>query len=174
MNNLTSTIEATLDTTFDTTLYPADIAQMSIAQLAALPPAQKLEIHTNLDQAMDWLKKARSKFDAALNQRYGERARAALQDKGQDFGTVHINDGFLSIKFELPKKVSWDQQQLAHIAQRILNSGEKVESYMEAKLTVSETRFTNWPPAMQEQFIGARTVAPGKPAFTLSLDGEAA
>ena len=60
MNDLTPTQE--------TTLYPADIAQMSMAQLAALSPAQKLEIHTNLDQAMDWLKKARSRFDTALDQ----------------------------------------------------------------------------------------------------------
>ena len=39
MNDLTPTQE--------TTLYPADIAQMSMAQLAALSPAQKLEINTN-------------------------------------------------------------------------------------------------------------------------------
>ena len=166
MNDLTPTQE--------TTLYPADIAQMSMAQLAALSPAQKLEINTNLDQAMDWLKKARSRFDTALDQCYGERARAALHDDGRDFGTAHINDGFLSIKFELPKKVSWDQKQLAQIAERILAAGEKVESYLEVKLTVSETRFTHWPPAMQEQFSGARTVASGKPAFTLSLDQEVA
>lgn len=50
----------------DITIFPADIAEMSVSQLAALPPAQKAEIDKNLDAAIDWLKKARTKFDAAL------------------------------------------------------------------------------------------------------------
>ena len=47
----------------DITIFPADIAEMSVSQLAALPPAQKHEIDKNLDAAIDWLKKARTKFD---------------------------------------------------------------------------------------------------------------
>lgn len=39
----------------DLTIYPADIAEMSVGQLAALPAAQKAEISRNLDQSMDWL-----------------------------------------------------------------------------------------------------------------------
>lgn len=100
----------------DLTIFPADIAEMSVSQLAALPPEQKAEIDKNLDAAIDWLKKARTKFDAALDQCYGEQARAALRESGRDFGTAHISDGPLHLKFELPKKVSWNQQQLAEIA----------------------------------------------------------
>ena len=44
----------------DLTLYPADIAAMSVGQLAALPPAQKAEISRNLDEALAWLKQARA------------------------------------------------------------------------------------------------------------------
>ena len=125
-----------------------------------------------LDAAIDWLKKARTKFDAALDQCYGEQARAALRESGRDFGTAHISDGPLRLKFELPKKVSWNQQQLTEIAERIVASGEKVEGYLDIKLSVSESRFTNWPPALQQQFAAARTVDSGKPSFTLSLDSE--
>ena len=156
----------------DITLFPADIAAMSVSQLAALPAAQKAEIDKNLDEALDWLKKARTKFDAALDAAYGEQARTALRDSGRDFGTVHIDDGALHIKFELPKKVIWNQQQLAEIAERIVASGEKVEGYLDVKLSVPESRFTNWPPALQQQFAIARVVEPGKPSFTLSLDSE--
>lgn len=158
----------------DMTIFPADIAQMSISQLAALTPAQKLEVHTNLDQALDWLKKARIRFDAALEQCYGEQSRAILRESGHDFGTAHTSDGPLHIKFELPKKVSWDQKQLGEIAQRIVSSGEKVEGYLEVKLTVSETRFAKWPPALQQQFAAARTVNAGKAGFTLTLENEEA
>lgn len=54
----------------------------------ALPAAQKAEIDKNLDDAIDWLKKARIKFDAALDAAYGEQARTALRDSGRDFGTA--------------------------------------------------------------------------------------
>lgn len=155
----------------DLTLFPADIAEMSESQLAALPPAQKHEVGQNLDAAIDWLKKARAKFDAALEQCYGERARAALRESGRDFGTVHISDGPLHIKFELPKKVSWHQKQLAEIAKRITASGDRVEDYLDIRLSIPESRYTNWPLALQQQFAATRTVDAGKPSFTLSIDG---
>jgi hypothetical protein len=66
----------------DLTIFPADIAEMSVSQLAALPPEQKAEIDKNLDAAIDWLKKARTKFDAALDAAYGEQARAARGQGG--------------------------------------------------------------------------------------------
>ena len=144
----------------DLTIFPVDIAEMSVSQLAALPPAQKREVDKNLDAAIDWLKKARTKFDAALE-----------RESGRDFGTAHISDGPLHIKFELPKKVSWNQKQLGEIAERIVASGEKVEGYLDVKLSVSESRYINWPPALQQQFAAARTVDSGKPSFTLSTDG---
>lgn len=158
----------------DITLLPADIAAMSVAQLAALAPQQKLEIDRNINEAQAFLKKVRVKLDAALEQTYGQQARAALRESGRDFGTTYVNDGPLQVKFELPKKVSWDQKQLAEIAERIAAAGEKPSSYMDVKLSVSESRFTNWPPALQQQFAPARTVDGGKPDFTLSFDGEPA
>jgi hypothetical protein len=154
----------------DLTIFPADIAEMSVSQLAALSPMQKQEICTNLDAAIDWLKKARTKFDAALDQCYGEQARAALRESGRDFGTAHISDGPLRIKFELPKKTTWNQDMAREIAARIAASGDKVEHYFDIKFSVPESRYTNWPPALQQQFAAARTVGAGKPSFTLSID----
>jgi hypothetical protein len=155
----------------DLTVFPADLAKMSVSQLANLPPAQLVEADANLDHLIDWAKKTRIKLDAALDQRFGEQGRTALRDSGRDFGTAHISDGPLHIKFELPKKVSWNQKQLGEIAERIVASGEKVEGYLDVKLSVSESRYINWPPALQQQFAAARTVDSGKPSFTLSTDG---
>lgn len=156
----------------DLTVFPADLADMSMSQLTNLPPAQLVEADANLDHLIDWAKKTRTKLDAALDQRYGEQGRTALRDSGRDFGTTHISDGPLHIKFELPKKVSWNQKQLAEIAERIVSSGEKIEAYIDVKLAVSESRYINWPPALQQQFAAARTVETGKPSFTLNLDSE--
>ncbi len=156
----------------DLTIYPTDIAEMSLNQLAALPPEQKHEIYTNLNAAIAWLKLARTKFDAALDQCYGEQARAALRESGRDFGTAHISDGPLHIKFELPKKVTQNKEKLAVIAERIVASGERVQDYMDVDYSVSETRFNSWPPALKEQFAATRTVNPGKASFSLAFDQE--
>jgi hypothetical protein len=157
----------------DLTIFPVDIAEMSVSQLAQLPSAQKLEVDANLDKAIAWLKQARVKFDAALIQCYEELAKAALLESGRDFGTAHIQDSALHIKFELPKKITWDQKQLGEIAERVVASGEQVKSYIDVKLSVSESRYANWPPALQQQFATARTVEAGKPTFTLTIDEEA-
>ncbi len=77
-------------------------------ELASLPPVQKAEISRNLNEAQDWLKAARAKFDAALDAAYGEQARVALRESGRDFGTTHVSDGPLRISFELPRRVSWN------------------------------------------------------------------
>lgn len=156
----------------DLTVFPADIAEMSIAQLACLPAQQLYEIDTNLDQAIAWLKSARTKVDTALEQRFGAQGREALRDTGRDFGTAHLKADGLHVKFELPKKVSWDQKKLKAIAERIVASGEAVESYLDVKLAVPESRYTNWQPALQQQFADARTVEAGKPTFELSSDQE--
>ena len=156
----------------DLTILPADIAAMSVAQLAALPPAQKAEISRNIDEALAWLKQARAKLDAALEIAYGEQARAARLSAGKDFGVVHLTDGPVRVTVEVPKRVSWDQEQLATIAQRIAAAGERVEDYVNIEFSISESRFNNWPPALREQFAAARTVKPGKTTFRLALLSE--
>jgi hypothetical protein len=156
----------------DLTVFPAHLNELSVGQLSSLPHLQLHEVDTNLEQLIDWAKKARTKVDAALEQRYGEQARKDLTDSGRDVGTTHLTDGPLRIRFELPKRVSWDQKQLGVIAERIVAAGERVQDYMDVDLSVSELRFNNWPPALKEQFAQARTVKPGKPSYRLALAQE--
>ena len=158
----------------DLTIFPADLAAMSTAQLVALPITDFVAAERNVDEATAYLKQLRAKLDAAKLQRYGEQARSALRDSGRDFGTAHVSDGALHVKYELPKKVTWSQTILKEMAERIAASGDKVEDYIDIKLSVSESRYTNWPQALQEQFAAARTVEEGKPTITLTLDGGAA
>lgn len=155
------------------TLYPADLASMTVAQLAAAPIRDFLEVERNVDEAIAFLKPQRAKLDAAKLQRFGEQARVALRESGRDFGTAHVNDGALHIKYELPKKVTWNQAILKEMAERIVASDEKVEDYIDVKLSVSESRYSNWPTTLREQFAAARTVEEGKPSITLTLDGGA-
>ena len=158
----------------DLTHYPADLASMTVAQLVSLPIRDFMESEGHVDEAIAYLKQLRIKLDVAKAQRFGEQARVALRETGRDFGTAHISDGPLHVKFELPKKVNWNQTILKEIAERIVASGDKVEDYIDIKLSVSETRYTSWPTTLQQQFAAARTVDEGKPTITLTIDGEAA
>ena len=158
----------------DLTIFFSFLAAMSTAQLVALPSTDFVAAERNVDEATAYLKQLRVKLDAAKLQRYGEQARSALRDSGRDFGTAHVSDGALHVKYELPKKVTCSQTILKEMAQRIAASGDKVEDYIDIKLSVSESRYTNWPTALQEQFAAARTVEEGKPSITLTLDGGAA
>jgi len=153
----------------DLTIFPAHLNELSVGQLASLPHHQLHEVDAKLDQLIAWARKARTKVDAALEQRFGEQARQALVESGRDVGTTNLTDGPLRINFELPKRVSWDQKQLTVIAERIVAAGERVRDYMDVDLSVSESRFLNWPPALKEQFALARTVKPGKPSYHLVL-----
>jgi len=156
-------------------VLPTALAELSVGQLAALAPEQLRELDAHLDELIAWSKKARTKLDAALDQRFGAEARAALRASGRDFGTTHLTVGALRVTFDLPKKVSWDQPQLAACAGRIAAAGETVTDYIDIKYAVSESRYKNWPATLQQQFAAARTVEPGKPSFTLTvIEGGAA
>jgi hypothetical protein len=156
----------------DLTLLPAELAELSVAQLAALSPQQKILLAQQLEQAGEWLKQVKARFDAALEQTYGDRIRAARGDGGKDFGVVHVTDGDVRLSVDVSKRVTWDQAQLATIAKRIDAAGESVGEFIDVAYTISETRFQNWPSTLRSQFEAARTVKPGKPTYRLTPAGE--
>ena len=161
----------------DLTLLPAgfadqSLAELSVAQLAALSPQQKILLAQQLEQAGDWLKQVKARFDAALEQTYGDRIRAARNDGGKDFGVVHVADGDLRLTVDVSKRVTWDQAQLATIAKRIDAAGESVQEFIDVSYGISESRFQNWPSTLRTQFEAARTVKPGKPTYRLTPAGE--
>ena len=156
----------------DLTLLPAELAELTVAQLAALSPQQKLLLAKQLEQAGDWLKQVKARFDAALEQTYGDRIRDARSDGGKDFGVVHVADGDLRLTVDVSKRVTWDQTQLATIAKRIDAAGESVEEFIDVSYSISESRFQNWPSTLRSQFEAARTVKPGKPTYRLTPNEE--
>lgn len=78
----------------------------------------------------------------------------ALAEKDEPFGTVNLGN----IKFNVPKKVEWDQTLLANLYKEI---GDTANEYMEVAYKVKEAAFKNWPSSIQNAFLPARTVKPG-------------
>lgn len=153
----------------DLTIYPAALSAMSVAELAALAPAELAEVSQHLEELVAWTKEARAKLEAALDARYGEQARAARLQAGKDFGVVHLCDGPLRVTADLPKRVEWDQPRLTEIVRRIRALGEDPEEYVETAYRVSETKFNAWPESLKSAFAAARTLKTGKPGFRLAL-----
>ena len=114
-------------------------------------------------------KAAAEHIDRALTLKYSERAHRLRLEAGKDTGVVHFDDGHVRITADLPKKVEWDQKQLANISSRIAASGENPAQYIEISYRVSETKFGAWPDSLKNSFVAARTLKTGKPDFRLAL-----
>lgn len=157
----------------DMPLLPAEIAGLSVAQLAAMSPQQKAQFAYQLEQAAECLQQVRAKFDAALDHAYGERLRSARSEAGHDIRIVHIHDGDVRVSVDQSARVCWDQAHLGTIARRIANAGERVEDFIDIAYSISESRFNHWPPSLRAQFEVARTVEPGTPSYRLTPAEEA-
>ncbi|TAN59658.1 MAG: hypothetical protein EPN20_14715, partial [Magnetospirillum sp.] len=87
--------------------------------------------------------------------------------EGKDTGTVRFDDGAVTVVADLPKKVEWDQAQLATIVGRIRASGDDPGEYVDLTFKVSERKYGAWPAHIRTAFEAARTVKAGKPTFVL-------
>ena len=154
------------------TIYPSDLSAMSIRQLAALTPAQKAEVANHLHEAREWMATEMAKLQAALELCYAEQICRARLESGKEYGTVHFHDGPVRITVDVPKCITWDQQQLAAISRRITTSGERVERFIDLSYTVPESRYSNWSATLRKQFKPARQVTAGQPTFRLELMDE--
>ena len=144
-----------------------DMLKLPTGELAQLPVELLAALQGELDHAAKQLKAASAKFSAALDVRYATRAAEARRACGKDTGTVRLADGDYTVVADLPKRVDWDQEKLAQIAQNISDSGEDPAEFIDTKLTVSERKYTALPEAWRKGFEPARTVKVGALKVTL-------
>ena len=153
--------------------YPENIPDtnamlnLPAGELAQLPVELLAALQGELDHAAKQLKSANAKFSTALDVRYASRAAEARRACGKDTGTVRLIDGDYTVVADLPKRVDWDQEILAHCARNIAASGEDPAEFIDTKLSVSERKYTALPEARRKGFEPARTVGFGKASFKL-------
>jgi len=172
---LVATASATQQSTvpvLDIGSLPLQLEDLTRERIKALPKPALQELSVLLVEMDRGIGHAREQLTAALDDLYGDAARAQLLDAGKDAGTTHLNDGELAITVEIKKSVAWDQQELAAIAQRIASNGDDPAEYIDVKYAVSERKFAAWPETLRRPFEAARTLKPAKPAFRLALIGE--
>jgi hypothetical protein len=149
------------------------LARLPIAEIVALPAAELARLQHEADEALREAKLTVAWLDGALTQKYAERAKAARADADKDFGVARFVDGGVTVVADLPKKVEWDQRDLADLVERIKANGKDPRDYVEVSLKVAERNYTSWPNHIRSLFEPSRTVRAGKETFQLIVDGDA-
>ena len=138
-----------------------DMLSLPAGELAQLPVEHLAALQGELNHAGQQLKSANARFSAALEVRYAARAAEARRACGKDTGTVRLVDGDYTVVADLPKRVEWDQDQLAAMVERIRAANDNPAQYVDITIKVPERKYTAWPDAIREGFEPARTVRPG-------------
>lgn len=108
----------------------------------------------------------------AAREEYLHRKRAAIAEaytaKGDPFGVIHLYDGEYELELNTPKRVEWDQEQLAALQAVIRDEwNSDPAEFIEAKLSVKESKYKAWPSELKARFETARVVKAGTPSLTL-------
>jgi len=145
----------------------ADLARMPLGDIIALSGETLALLQEEADEALRRAKTAKDWLDGALERKYGAVAAELRRREGKDTGTVRFDDGGVTVVADLPKKVEWDQEQLAATVERIRASGDDPTEYVDLAFKVPERKYGAWPIHIRAAFEAARTVKTGKPTFTL-------
>ncbi len=148
------------------------LVRLPMAELIALPATELARLQAEAGDALRKAKLTVAWLDGALTQKYAERAKAARADAGKDFGVARFTDGDVTVVADLPKKVEWDQRDLADLVERIKAEGEDPHDYVEVSLKVSERKYGAWPKHIRSLFEPSRTVRAGKETYELTAGKE--
>jgi hypothetical protein len=150
------------------------VRHLEAARIAELTAPELACVIDDLAEQRASLALIEDKVRAALDLKYGPRARQRRAEEGKDTGTVRFEDNGFVVIAELPKRVKWDQDKLRHAAEIIRTGwGDDPADYIKTKLEVSETAYVNWPRPVRELFTPARTVETSRPVYRIKTAHEA-
>lgn len=144
-----------------------DLPGLSPAEIAALPVELLAILQRELETRLKQIRAAKDRFDVGLAARYSNDAAAARRAQGKDAGTVRFDDGDFTVVADLPKRIDWNQVQLATMVERIRLAGDDPGQYVDIAYKVPERKYAAWPETIRAGFEPARTVGSGKPSFRL-------
>ena len=138
-----------------------ELINLPAGEIAQLPVELLAAMQREIDAAAKQMKAVTARFSTALEVRYAARATEARRACGKDTGTVRLADGDFTVVADLPKRVEWDQTQLAAMVERIRAAGDDPAQYVDIAFKVPERKYAAWPDAIRAGFEPARTVRPG-------------
>lgn len=96
-----------------------DLPTMPIGEIAASPAAVLALLQDEAEEASRAARHLADWLNGAIALRYGDRAAAARRAEGKDTGAVRFDDDEVMVIADLPKKVDWDQAELATLVSAI-------------------------------------------------------
>lgn len=151
---------------------PDKILATPVSELANLASDSLFQVKNDAADLLAIAKALVEHIDRALDLKYVDRAHQLRLDANKDTGIVHFDDGNVRVTADLPKKVEWDQKQLAELVARIAAAGDNPAEFVETTYRVSETKYQAWQESLRSQFTPARTVKVGKASYRLALLSE--
>ena len=152
----------------ENTPTPEDLPDLSAQDIAGLPVELLAVLQHEIDARLKRDKAAKTRLDGALAVRYADRAAEERRAAGKDTGTTRLIDGDFTVVADLPKRVDWDQAQLAAMVERIRAAGDDPAQYVDIAIKVPERKYSAWPQAIRAGFEPARTVKTGTLKVTLA------
>jgi len=150
------------------------VRSLPVSQIAELSAPELACVLDDLAEQRAAFVLIEDKVRAALDLKYGARAKQRRAEEAKDTGTVRFEDNGFVVIAELPKRVKWDQDKLRHAGEVIRSGwGDDPADYIKVKLEVSETAYANWPRPVRELFTPARTVETGRPVYRIKAPHEA-
>jgi hypothetical protein len=143
----------------------ADMMRLPLGEAASLPAEMLALLQEEAEHGLRNAKTAKDWLDGVLDRKYRAIAAEHRRIEGKDTGTVRFEDGAVTVVADLPKKVEWDQEQLAATVERIRASGDDPTEYVDLAFKVPERKYGAWPAHIRTAFEAARTVKAGKPTF---------
>lgn len=150
-----------------------DLRNMQIGEIVALPAEQLALLQDAANEALRSAKAISDWLEGAIALKYTDRAVMARMEASKDTGTVRFEDGAVTVIADLPKRVDWDQAQLAGLVERISAAGDDPAEYVDVSFKVPERKYAAWPESIRQNFEPARTVRTGALKVKLELNGGA-
>ena len=146
-----------------------DLRTMPMGDIAALPAPVLALLQEEAETAARAARGLADWLNGAIAQRYANQAAETRRTEGKDAGTIRLEDGEVTVISDLPKRVDWDQAELATLVAAIgAEDGDPAE-YVGTVFRVPERKYAAWPRHIRTAFERARTVKTGKPTFRLQL-----
>lgn len=146
-------------------LTPVMLDHMDDDALGKLTAGEMSLLTDLLAEEEDLLKSRKKILQYAAELRFLDTAMRELRSKTLDSGTAHVVEDGVDVVVTIPKKVDWDQRELARSVETVKSWGEDPGEYVSTKLSVSEAAYKSWPKTIRQIFEPARTMTPGKPKF---------
>jgi hypothetical protein len=96
---------------------------------------------------------------------YFDKLKQLRDLSGKEFGVVHLALDGIKVSETVPKKVTWDQEKLNELFDRIATAGDDPRVYMKMELKIGEKEYEKFPAEIKTVFAEARTVTPGAPSI---------